>query len=47
MILKFWYKSSNNFSLLVDKPIEMELIKNIWKSDVSTLGKNILIKENA
>jgi len=38
MILKFWYKSSNNLSLLlVDKPVEMELIKNIWKSNVSTL----------
>jgi len=38
MILKFWYKSSNNISLLlVDKPVEMELIKNVWKSNVSTL----------
>jgi len=28
MILKCWYKSSNNLSLLlVDKPVEMELKK--------------------
>jgi len=38
MILKCWYKSSNNLSpLLVDKPIEIELTKNRWKSNVSTL----------
>jgi len=38
MKLKCWYKSSNNLSLLlVDKPVEMELNKNRWKSNVSTL----------
>jgi len=37
MILKCWYKSSNDLSLLlVDKLVEMELIKNRWKSNVST-----------
>jgi len=38
MIVKCWYQSSRYLSLLrVDKPIEMELNKNKWKSNVSTL----------
>jgi len=38
MILKCWYQSSKYHSLLlVDKAVEMELNKNIWKSNVSTL----------
>jgi len=37
-ILKCWYKTSSNLSLLlVDKLVEMELIKNRWKSTISTL----------
>jgi len=39
MILKCWYQSINNLSLLlVDKPVEMKLNKNGSKSNVSTLG---------
>jgi len=38
MILKSWYQSSNNLSLLLDdKPVEMEINKNRWKSNVITL----------
>jgi len=38
MILKCWYQTTINLSvLLVDKPVEMELNKNRWKSNVSTL----------
>jgi len=38
MILKCWYQSSNQLSLLlVDKPVEMKLNKNRWKPNVSTL----------
>jgi len=38
MILKCWYQSSNNLSLLlVDKPVEMELNKNRSKSNIGTL----------
>jgi len=38
MIFESWYRSSNNLSLLVvEKPVELEINKNKWKSDVSTL----------
>jgi len=38
MIVKCRYLSSKYLSLLrVDKPAEMELNKNRWKSNVSTL----------
>jgi len=38
MIFESWYRSSNNLSLLVvDKPAELEINKNKWKSNVSTL----------
>jgi len=38
MIFESWYGSSNNLSLLVvEKPVELEINKNKWKSDVSTL----------
>jgi len=38
MIFESWYRSSNNLSLLVvEKPVELEINKNKWKSDESTL----------
>jgi len=38
MLLKCWYQSSNNLSLLlVDKAPEMELNKKRWKSNVRIL----------
>jgi len=38
MLLKFWYQSSSNLSLLlVDKAGEIQLNKNRWKSNVRTL----------
>ena len=38
MILKCWYQSSINLSLLlVDKPVEMELNRNRWNTNLSTL----------
>jgi len=38
MLLKCWYQSSNNLSLLlVDKAAETELNKNRWKSNVRIL----------
>jgi len=38
MILKCGFKSSKYLSLLLlEKPVEMEINKNIWKSNVSTL----------
>jgi len=38
MILKCSYQTTINLSvLLVDKPVEMELNKNKWKSNLSTL----------